>query len=507
MKPRLKTLWQGAGLVLLASAALAQAKPWVEPNDLHLRADLQLLANAGIITVPLTTYPLMWDGIISDVRANSGKANTSLETSALQRVNRAYRASQGTQVKLEAGIASDPARFQHFGTPMREKAEVTAGVSDQGRWWAYNLEATLAYDAQDGEDARLDGSYIAGIFGNWVISAGYQQQWYGPGWDTTLLMSTNARPLPSINVTRHRPEAFDVPILEWLGPWTLTTGVGWMNDDRYISDALLWTFRGTIQPHPNFTIGVSRSAQICGTTNEGFKKACDLEEWWKMLIGDTNDYVGGNPGEDDPTANNPANQLASIDFRWGHTLRDVPYSIYYEIMGEDSFKWRIPPFNAHSHLYGADISYYIADQRITTFFEYSETMPSCFYKYNCAYEHGTYKSGYRYHSRVIGSTYDNDANTYTLGFVGINNRNNHLWKANFRYLRLNKQNNDFILNPEWGGNQVSDGEDTWMLDFSYRFPLQQGELELGGQYSYIKYRDGTANEDDISGYVQYRYGF
>ncbi|MEL0611389.1 capsule assembly Wzi family protein, partial [Vibrio echinoideorum] len=72
---------------------------------------------------------------------------------------------------------------------------VTAGYNIQGDWWAFNVEATYAYDSQDDEDVRLDGSYIAAILCNWVVSAGYQQQWYGAGWDTALTMSTNARPL------------------------------------------------------------------------------------------------------------------------------------------------------------------------------------------------------------------------------------------------------------------------------------------------------------------------
>ncbi|MGR5414463.1 hypothetical protein ACPV52_17135 [Vibrio astriarenae] len=52
----MRNIARGLALSTLTLSMFAQAKPWIEPYDLHLRADLQLLANAGIITVPITTY-------------------------------------------------------------------------------------------------------------------------------------------------------------------------------------------------------------------------------------------------------------------------------------------------------------------------------------------------------------------------------------------------------------------------------------------------------------------
>lgn len=389
----------------------------------------------------------------------------------------------------------------HSVTSTLGKGEVVAGYNNMGVIAGFNLEPTYAYDAQDDEDIRLGGSYIATIVGNWVLSAGYQQQWYGPGWDTALTMSTNSRPLPSVNLTRHNPEAFDVPVLEWLGPWTMTTGVSWMDDDRYMKDTLLWTFRGTIKPHPNLELGVSRVAQLCGTNaSTGKDSTCDANTWWNMLIGNTNQ-------RDDNDAVT-VNQLASVDARWGDTYKGIPYSLYWESMGEDSFRLdRFPPFQAKSYLYGADVSYSYSGQAITTFIEYSETMPGCQgVQGNCAYEHHVYRSGYRYNNRVLGSTYDNDANTYTLGFIGFNHKTGHKWKANIRYLELNKNGSNKY--PDVGGNQVSRyGEDLWNLDFSYLLPLYAGQLELGAEFSTIQYRDGSSDETNLASWMQWRHQF
>ncbi len=42
-----------------------------------------------------------------------------------------------------------------------------------------------------------DGSYLGVNVGNFMLSAGYIERWWGPGWDGSLILSTNARPIPA----------------------------------------------------------------------------------------------------------------------------------------------------------------------------------------------------------------------------------------------------------------------------------------------------------------------
>ncbi|HBC34390.1 MAG TPA: capsule assembly Wzi family protein, partial [Marinobacter adhaerens] len=37
-------------------------------------------------------------------------------------------------------------------------------------------------DPLDGEEFRLDGSYVAATAGNWVLGVGAIDRWWGPGW-------------------------------------------------------------------------------------------------------------------------------------------------------------------------------------------------------------------------------------------------------------------------------------------------------------------------------------
>jgi hypothetical protein len=486
-----------SALVYLSSCQVAAAL-WVNPDDAHLRADIQALASAKIIRVPVTTYPLMWDGVVKDIESYEHLASTVLLKQALVRVKQEYRKSQEQHITLSAGLASGEAkRFNHFGSPIREQGELTAGYQDSGSWWDYNIEGTYSYGASEGEELRLDNSYLAVVLGNWVLSGGYQAQWYGPGFDSALLMSTNARPLPSVYLTRKSPQSFKLPVLEWFGPWTLTTGFSLMDDERYMKDTILWTFRGTLRPHPNLELGVSRGAQMCGSHPDGYDKSCDLNTFWRVLTGDTNVWSGENP----------ANQIASIDAKWTSLAGGLPYSFYIEVAGEDNFMWDIPPFDKRSYLYGADLTFAHSNSSLMLYFEISDTQSHCNFtnEYNCTYEHATYLSGYRYNQRAIGSTYDNDAQTVSLGFLGNNHSTEHKWKANLRYLMLNQDDSN---KPPPGGNTVSDkAEDAVNVDVSYLFPIAVGELELGAEFFYSQNHDNSPSTTSVGAWGQWKYQF
>ncbi|MGB2079690.1 MAG: capsule assembly Wzi family protein, partial [Vibrio sp.] len=218
--------------------------------------------------------------------------------------------------------------------------------------------------------------------------------------------------------------------------------------------------------------------------------------WGDMLVGDDNQMDEDQPG----------NQLATVDLRWGDTAWGVPYGIYWQSMGEDSFSpERFPPFQEMSYLYGADVSYELMNQSITNFIEYSETEPNCGDDLgDCAYEHHIYKSGYRYKARSLGSTYDNDAHTYTLGFIGRNNQNTQNWFVALRYLELNRDDSN---KNDPGGNTVSaSAEDIFQMEMTYQMPFWVGELETGLIYNNISPKHGNSDET-LDVWAQWQYQF
>ena len=65
-------------LALMASSALAG--PYIPAGDLALRHDIQRLADYGIITGPISTWPLAWGPILNDIR-NADATRASVERS------------------------------------------------------------------------------------------------------------------------------------------------------------------------------------------------------------------------------------------------------------------------------------------------------------------------------------------------------------------------------------------------------------------------------------------
>ena len=54
-------------LAINCLAVLAFANPYIAPGDLALRHDIQLLADYGVIAGTVTSWPLSWGAIISDI--------------------------------------------------------------------------------------------------------------------------------------------------------------------------------------------------------------------------------------------------------------------------------------------------------------------------------------------------------------------------------------------------------------------------------------------------------
>ena len=50
-------------ILLITIPILGHTAPWVEVDDLSSRANIQYLADTGVINIPTTTYPLMWKSI------------------------------------------------------------------------------------------------------------------------------------------------------------------------------------------------------------------------------------------------------------------------------------------------------------------------------------------------------------------------------------------------------------------------------------------------------------
>lgn len=484
----------------LLFASVVHSAPWVDVSDIYLRADIQALADAGVITVPVNTYPLMWSGIGVDLKKIEPSKLSPALADAFTRVNFYYNNAVGNRgnTSIKAMAATDAARFQHFGSDYREEAELQASHEYMGERFAFKLAATATLDPLDEEEFRLDGSYAAMAFGNWMVTVGALEQWWGPGFDSALHKSNNARPVPSVMISRNNAAAFETPWLSWIGPWTFTTGISELEEERAIANPLLWNLRGTIRPLRQLEMGLSWTTMFCGEGQE-----CGLSTLWDTIAGNTT-CINGESSCDPALQSKAGNQMAGFDIRYADTWFDIPVGIYLERTCEDSsgpMPWDLADC---AKLLGVDSRLDFDHQQYKLFFEYSDTMVACGENqnaFNCFYEHSTYQSGSRYYGRSLGSTYDSDAKVYVLGLIG-QFANSHGLTSVVRYAQLN--NDGVNRGGEWAPQPPK--EDLLMLELSYRLPLWQGMMSVGGTVSQSKF-ESADNDTNATLFGTYEYRF
>ncbi len=464
-------------------STMSFAAPWVEPDDLALRNDIQLLADAGIITAPVTTYPLMWNAIKDDILSAKVYLLTDAQAQALSHVKYNYKYASSSQniTKKTIYLASNANRFTSFGNDNFDQGNIE--LSDE--FFVGNLAGKLQVnyriglddipELNQGNDLTVDGSYLAYKLGNWVLNAGAVERWWGPGIDTSLIMSTNSRPLPAISITRDDSKAFETPWLSWIGPWTLTAQMAKLEGDRAVSDTLMWSTRATFRPFRGLEIGTAWSFQWAG---EG--QPSSIKDFFTTLLGKKK--CANNQPDCDPALNTfQGNHLAGYDIRWSDTAFDLPYAIYFQTIGEDGSP-NAGIITDKADMYGIETRFTLLEQSILANIELYDTQVACSGDnptLNCFYEHGTYQSGYRYYRRTIGSTYDNDAKTIVATFL-VQTKAGNSWQLKFRKAQLNTDNIDRYPDDINLGNPVSKvAEDVLQFDGQYKFIAFDSRFTLG----------------------------
>jgi hypothetical protein len=415
-------------------SAPAWADPLAAPGDLRLRHDLQLLNDAGIIDVPLTAWPLPLGDVHAAIKDAITTDMSEAERAVFARVHEHldWELEDGTlRFRASAAGAANPRIIRGFESTPREEGEAQVGLQWFGERFAVNLTAAYVADPFDGDEIRPDGTYIGMALGNWLLTAGWQERWWGPSRDGSLILGTNARPTPGIMLQRNISTPFETKWLRWMGPWTLTSFMSQLDDDRVINDALLFGVRGSFRPPgTGLEIGISRTAQWCGDD-----RPCGLETFVDLLLGNDNQGVNVDPEDE------PGNQLGGFDIRWKFPGR-IPVVAYVQWIGEDS---RSGGGAIGSWLRQAGVEFWgrLGDFSHRSHFEISDTMcreggfGSSDEKPNCAYEHYIYQTGYRYKGRAIGHPIDADGRSYSIGTTLVQS-GGQAWNLSVRLMEINR---------------------------------------------------------------------
>ena len=476
----------------LACAMPAHADPWLAPGDEGLRSDIQLLADAYVLRGPVTTWPLSWPDIARDVLGASGSRLDTATADALLRVQRLARVAAGNGYAgagIRASGAYEPAQLRGFEDTPREEGDIALRASWLTDHMALNLQGTVVADPDDGQQFRADGSYLGVNFGNFMISAGLMERWWGPGWDGSLILSTNARPIPSITLERNYTDPFKSRWLSWIGPWRASIAVGEMDGDDTdgaLPNVKFLAARVNFKPRPWLEFGLTRTAQFCGGD-----RPCNWDTFKDVLFGRDN-YVEG----DDPLTE-PGNQMAGYDLRLRSPWKALPVAFYTQWIGEDEAGGFPSKFIGQLGLefWGSSL---LGGYRLRA--EYADT--TCIFtrenpQYNCAYRHNIYPQGYTYRGRVIGHSLDNDSRMFSVAGL-LTRPNGDVLSVELRHAQINRDGTG-----THAISSVPTDLDNVELRYSKVFGIGKVSIGLG----YDDWSVPDAGDTDVRGYLRWQQGF
>ncbi len=433
------------------------------PNNAQLRQDLVLLSQNNRINLPTTVWPIPWRMISNELQSIKHKNLSPGEQLAFKRIQALQPEQYSASVKLQA--SSQPALLTQYGFSEIEDESLALSLGTNQQHWSSAITITQTASPLDNKSTRPDDSYLTGHLDNWNIGVGALDRWWGPGWQSSLILSNNARPVPSVFLSRTSNQPFNTSWLNWLGNWHAITFLGELESERTIPNARLWGARVTLQPTHHWEIGLSRTAMWAG---DG--RPSGFDTFWDLLLGQDN--------YDDPTlkaTKEPGNQLGGFDFLYKRNIKESQLRLYAQWIGEDEAGY-LP--SRSMALFGSSLTQFWQQAFPTTvYLEIQDTVADVLKPerlYNTVYQHGIYRTGYRTYGRVMGASTDNDTRTATWGLFAQLDQKQSV-QASFSYHLFNRDGLP-------GGNTVAQSPLEAMSSFAqYRIRNKNHLLTFFGQ--------------------------
>ena len=400
----IRYLGRALALMLWAATLLpAHASPWAEVGDNQLRADIELLQAAGVMSDVTIQWPLPWESLQQDLSGVRLAAQPASVQSAARRVLAQARAATAPGLSAWASLDVTNTPSVVYGFDGMGRGEGQAQLALEGTSGAFSGRIALGGITQNfggkANKLMLDGTYLSARLGGVRVYAGYLDHWWGPGQITALQLSNNARPMPQIGIARSSTQASSWPILRWLGPWQLEFFLGTLDGPQIQSDVFYNAAHLTINPLPGLEIGLAKTEQFCGQGHP----CSPLRDYF------TNVDLSNHPDN--------VNGEGSMEIKYARTLGNVPFQIYAQLMNEDySFFSR----SGTSHLIGGSIFLPTQANPVKLTLEYANSIatktPFSFgtHVYGFSYTNGQYPDGMRYRGRTLGFSLDTDSTLLSL---------------------------------------------------------------------------------------------
>lgn len=433
---------------LFSCALTGHASGLVTPDN-DLRNDLAWLSDRGVINVSLSTWPLSQEEISSVI--SQAKPVTNTEKNVIERVQRRVGELK-SNIRITGYASTDkPGTPQGFGQNEYADDRLTFGVGGSGDYWDVRLQGSVEGDQRVGDSSKfnLQGSYGAIKVWNQWLSFGEVSQWWGPGYDGSLIRSDAARPVTGFMMQRADQSPFETPWLSWIGRWQYQLTAGQLSQYSAVPDTKLIGGRFTMMPTDFLELGASRIMMWGGDGRP--------QSWSSFW-----DAVAGNDNTGDPK-NDPGNQLGGFDFKLKlQPLVGLPVSFYGQITGEDE-AGMLPSHNAY--LLGLEGHPEWGPTTINWHIEGSDTRSNGNAN-NVMYNHYIYRGGYYQQGYPLGHAMGGDGQMLS-GRVEMVLDDGQRWSTRLVYAKVNPNNQSI--------NQAFPRSDTLkgiQLGWGYNFDSQ-----------------------------------
>ncbi|WP_404402125.1 capsule assembly Wzi family protein [Idiomarina seosinensis] len=368
-------------LLALASFALpAKASVYISSDNLDLRNSLNLLVNAGHISIPLQQYPMPWRSILMDLNTIDSSNLNNAEQLALLHVRHYLRNAQsGPQTWVQAQVNTDPPRLSRFGRSVHEQGKISVARHIKGERFAARLQLNQRWQPlEDDNEQTLDGSYLAYNLGDFSVSLDALPLWWGPAQHSSLLMSNNARPLNKLRLdySSNWPAA-------GFNPLHLSAFIGYNEtklQDISVSREML---------------GLRAALQVNGGIDAGLS-------------------VVHQASADEQGNHIPDNTMLSLDLRKGWQWQQQQFALYAELGFDGQLEdGENPAFTVGGEWHFNAVLWGEQPTRHTLAAEYTDTESTNFYQRSARLGEQPF---YQHYRQNIGSGFAPDSRTLSLSY-------------------------------------------------------------------------------------------
>jgi hypothetical protein len=312
-------------------------------------------------------------------------------------------------------------------------------ASAQAYWQPNDYVLVSLGGVGDADDVVATGSMVSAGFDWAQLDIGFRDHWFSPFTDSAMIISTEARTLPSITLSNYRPlTRFGFSYEVFLAEMEHSDAI--VFEDGFTSGKpRLAGLRFALEPVPGWSLGANRLMQYGGGARGGTSFGDFLDALFKPHQKDNRDPSASTESEF-------GNQTAAWTSRFIFP-GSVPFAAYLEYAGEDT------SYEGNYRLGNAALSVGI-------------TFPRLWRRFDLTYEASEWQNGWYTHGIYLdGMTNDG----HVLGHWGADRRvfvdavgaQTHMlrigWNAPFGgYLQLQART---VANESYGANDYERGYD------------------------------------------------